>query len=153
MATRRSRRNAAAAAESRIQKVVDDDSEDSQGSDFNAKSRDSSSSSDGGDISSGNASDQDYAQPSSRYNQKNSRNSKTKTSAAPKVPSPPPAFANAPDPSHKELTNDSLKSLMRSFRLTDLQALMIFVGKNKAGRKTEILVSFHSGFWVLKAEI
>ena len=28
---------------------------------------------------------------------------------------------------------------MRSFRLTDLQALMIFVGKNKAGRKTELM--------------
>jgi len=39
----------------------------------------------------------------------------------------------------KELSDDSLKCLIRNFRLTDLQALMIFVGKNKAGRKTELL--------------
>jgi hypothetical protein len=42
---------------------------------------------------------------------------------------------------YKELSDDSLKSMIRSFRLTDLQALMIFVGKNKAGRKTELMVS------------
>ena len=41
----------------------------------------------------------------------------------------------------KELSDDSLKCLIRNFRLTDLQALMIFVGKNKAGRKTELLVN------------
>jgi hypothetical protein len=44
------------------------------------------------------------------------------------------------DEGYKELTDSALKSLMRSFRLTDLQTLMIFAGKNKAGRKTELLV-------------
>ena len=45
------------------------------------------------------------------------------------------------DVGYKDLTDSALKSLMRSFRLTDLQTLMIFAGKNKAGRKTELLVS------------
>ena len=40
---------------------------------------------------------------------------------------------------------------MRSFRLTDLQALMIFVGKNKAGRKTELMVCIHPRFELIRA--
>lgn len=61
---------------------------------------------------------------------------------------PPPASTEsdpviletpANDEGYKELTDSALKSLMRSFRLTDLQTLMIFAGKNKAGRKTELL--------------
>ena len=41
---------------------------------------------------------------------------------------------------YKDLNDEALKSLMRSFRLTDLQGLLIFAGKNKAGRKTELMV-------------
>jgi len=61
---------------------------------------------------------------------------------------PPPASTEsdpviletpANDEGYKELTDSALKSLMRSFRLTDLQTLVIFAGKNKAGRKTELL--------------
>jgi len=61
---------------------------------------------------------------------------------------PPPASTEsdpviletpALDEGYKELTDSALKSLMRSFRLTDLQTLVIFAGKNKAGRKTELL--------------
>jgi len=65
----------------------------------------------------------------------------------PRPPPPPastesdPVILDTPviDEGYKELTDSALKSLMRSFRLTDLQTLMIFAGKNKAGRKTELL--------------
>ena len=144
--SRRSSRTAARAAESRIAKVVEDASEDSDGSNFDTSGAPSRSSSEDG-ASSGPASDNEYIQPAKSNKSNKSSKSKTKVTSppAPKGPvvatvamTPPPGPEENPA-SRKELTNDSLKSLLRGFRLTDLQALFIYVNKNKAGRKTELL--------------
>jgi len=163
MSVRRSRRTAAAAAETRIARAVEEDSDDSNGSDF-AKNLSSSSSDD--NASSGNASDNDFVSDNHvrQYGNKGKKsrptNSPAKRPSVPQqiLPKPPtngaePAApptnsvvtspASAP-PAAKDLTDESLKGMLRSFRLTDLQALMIFVGKNKAGRKTELLVRHYA---------
>lgn len=150
MTTRRSRRTAAAAAVTKIANVVEDDSEDSTGSNFDNSGAPSRSSSEDGGESSGQASDNEYVKPSSKSKKTSKKNEKSKAKItsppAPKAPvvatvamTPPPSVSEDNNENRKELTNDSLKSLLRGFRLTDLQALFVYVNKNKAGRKTELL--------------
>lgn len=150
---RRSRRTAAAAAETRIAKVVEEDSEDSAASNYDEDGG-KSSGSDDDSVSSGNASDADFDVASVQKSRSVPKGRKTGPTAQQPVEQRPianPASAlsasstptsvssSATSESYKELEDSALKSLMRSFRLTDLQALMISMGKNKAGRKTELM--------------
>ena len=163
MAQRRSRRTAAAAAESRIARAVEDESEDSNGSNYGADNNSVSSSDDEADATIEEESDTEFIPeeaevssksskskankkgskatkaPASKKNNKTATTSSSSTTANPVNASVTSKDKDSSD-NAKELSDDSLKCLIRNFRLTDLQALMIYVGKNKAGRKNEMLV-------------
>jgi len=162
MAQRRSRRTAAAAAESRIARAVEDESEDSNGSNYGADNNSVSSSDDEADATIEEESDTEFIPeeaevssksskskankkgskatkaPASKKNNKTATTSSSSTTANPVNTSVTSKDKDSSD-NAKELSDDSLKCLIRNFRLTDLQALMIYVGKNKAGRKNEML--------------
>ena len=158
MAQRRSRRTAAAAAESRIARAVEDESEDSNGSTYGADNGSVSSSDDEANATIEEDSDAEFVpeavEKPSKSSKANKKGSKSKAPASKKnqkaTSSSSSTTANSSsnasvtskdkDSDAKELSDDSLKCLIRNFRLTDLQALMIYVGKNKAGRKNEMLV-------------
>ena len=38
--------------------------------------------------------------------------------------------------------NEKLQNMVRAFRMSELQSLMVFAGKSKAGRKTDLQVFF-----------
>ena len=162
MAQRRSRRTATAAAESRIARAIEDESEDSNSSNYGADNS-VSSSDDEADATIEEESDTEFIPeeaevssksskskankkgskatkaPASKKNNKTATTSSSSTTANPVNASVTSKDKDSSD-NAKELSDDSLKCLIRNFRLTDLQALMIYVGKNKAGRKNEMLV-------------
>ena len=165
MAQRRSRRTAAAAAESRIARAVEDESEDSNGSTYGADNNSVSSSDDEANATIEEESDTEFIPEAEEKSSKSSKSKANKKGSKSKAPAskksqksttssssttanPVNSSSNASVTSKdndssdkaKELSDDSLKCLIRNFRLTDLQALMIYVGKNKAGRKNEMLV-------------
>ena len=163
MAQRRSRRTAAAAAESRIARAVEDESEDSNGSNYGADNNSVSSSDDEADATIEEESDTEFIPEEAEVSSKSSKSKANKkgskatkaaaskktnktatTSSSSTTANPVNASVTSKDKDSsdnaKELSDDSLKCLIRNFRLTDLQALMIYVGKNKAGRKNEMLV-------------
>ncbi len=177
MASRNLRRRAATRAESAIAKVVEDVSDESNGSEFGSTNE---ASSDDDSASSGNASeaessDADFdidtynkkpsakvVQPKGKANSKGSKPVPQKSATAKQAASTSnssqsttkatngvanasaPATSNSQQASNvvtvvREVSDDNLKSMIRSFRLTDLQALMIYVGMTKkSGRKTEL---------------
>jgi len=162
MAQRRSRRTAAAAAESRIARAVEDESEDSNGSNYGADNNSVSSSDDEADATIEEESDTEFIPEEAEVSSKSSKSKANKkgskatkaaaskktnktatTSSSSTTANPVNASVTSKDKDSsdnaKELSDDSLKCLIRNFRLTDLQALMIYVGKNKAGRKNEML--------------
>ena len=169
----------ATAAETRLARVLEDESEDSNGSNFNDREKLDSSSSDEESGNASEGSDTEYAvskvSQQSRHGGARGRKGPmpkksvaAKQTTTQKTPSPTASTVSSASSveavttttsmtnststattvdsantngNSKELSDASLKCLIRNFRLTDLQALMIFVGKNKAGRKTELLVS------------
>ena len=172
----------ATAAETRLARVLDDESEDSEGSNFNEKPESSSSDEESGNASEGSDTEYAVSKVSQQSRQgvrgrkapipkksasKQTTTQKTPSSTASSVSSSSSVEAVTTTASmtnststtttvdnantngnSKELSDASLKCLIRNFRLTDLQALMIFVGKNKAGRKTELLVSITITFCI-----
>ena len=145
-------------------RAFEDESEDSNGSNYGADNNSVSSSDDEADATMEEESDTEFIPEEAEVSSKSSKSSKAnkKGSKATKAPAskknnktattsssstaanPVNASVTSKDKDSsdnaKELSDDSLKCLIRNFRLTDLQALMIYVGKNKAGRKNEMLV-------------